>query len=1003
MTRTPRVGSFWARVAAGLLIALAFVMIYGVASGVPASPDEQAPTVVIDHDRYNLPTLPAQQGQWRTRVAFPNIGLELPMKLVEAAGQLYVLENEGRVYRFENDPQVSEKTLVLDFSENMSVAWPYTNGALGMALHPEFGQADSPNRGYIYVLYEAYDGTDHFARLARFTLPEDGGLADLSTETVLIDQHDGVPDAHLGGGLAFSLEGFLYVGLGDEGGRPDKHGEAQSISAESGLFAGIMRIDVDQVGGEISHPIRLQPVNGRTAGYYIPSDNPFIGQDQALEEYYAMGLRNPLHLSFDRVTGELWEGEVGHYEFEEINLIQAGGNYGWSYREGVEPYHGSPLRGRQPDNYVGFEVDPVICWPHRDSNNCAIGGFVYRGERFPELYGKYIYGDNGSGRVWGLTRKEDGTVDNELLTYVDSMSAAGLLGFGEDAQGELYMCIGGTPGNGEGRILTLERVPDSEQAIEFPPTLSDTGLFEDVATLTPSAGLLAYEVNSPLWSDGAAKQRWFSVPQGEAIQFSETEAWRFPAGTIFAKHFELPIDERDPSLTRRLETRVLVRPASGEGVFGATYRWDEDQQEAYLLDDGLREQIAVTDSAGNPGTQTWVYPSRHECIMCHNRNAGYVLGVNTRQLNGPGGGEHLLPGENQLAGLERLGLFDVALAHPDLTEYQHLVNVGDESASLEERSRSYIDANCSHCHRPGGRAQQWIDARYNADWQPGQETIETRGRVITRMSQAEMRNVNSMQRMPALGSLIRNREAIMVIKRWHLSDIPMPVHAVIYLMCVGVCLTLFAVSKKLGLSRRTAVIVVLLGIGWMVAIQLMSRSSLFEYRIKKVWVDWIVVGGIVFVGSCGLLLPRVRRAVALAPRWVLILPHVLRLTALVVVPLAGLAFVTEEYLKPAYIEAAVAIAALPMTLLISRCGGSWAPRLIVLGWNVLGVLSLLFMLKGFVRESEWIMHREPLVMYSLAGMPLIVLLHVYSAVGVFLSAQPKPEHATPQGTAATPV
>src|SRR5207248_1759666 len=137
----------------------------------------------------------------------------------------------------------------------------------------------------------------------------------------------------------------------------------------------------------------------------------------------------------------------------------------------------------------------------------------------------------------------------------------------------------------------------------LPALLSQTGAFADLRTLTPALGVIPYGVNVPLWSDGAVKSRWLAVPSGTQIHFSDTGEWAFPAGTVFIKHFELPVDDRDPSIRRRIETRLVVRDASG-GVYAATYKWRADNSDADLLSAGLSEKITIATASG-PRTQTW--------------------------------------------------------------------------------------------------------------------------------------------------------------------------------------------------------------------------------------------------------------------------------------------------------------------------------------------------------------------------------------------------------------
>lgn len=248
----------------------------------------------------------------------------------------------------------------------------------------------------------------------------------------------------------------------------------------------------------------------------------------------------------------------------------------------------------------------------------------------------------------------------------------------------------------------------------IPPLLSLTGAFKDTRELIPSPSLLPYDINFPFWSDGAAKERWISIPNSPSnhcqIQLSSTGEWKFPPGTVLVKHFEFATDELHPGAPRRrLETRLVVCDATGS-VYGVTYKWRPDNSDADLLTNSLREKLVLTTATGIR-TQTWYYPSRQDCRTCHTDRAGGVLGVKTRQLNH----EFTFPNgtaENEIRAWNHIGLFTPAVDEATLSSLPKLAREDAPNASLEARARSYLDANCSQCHRPGGTVA-YFDARYD--------------------------------------------------------------------------------------------------------------------------------------------------------------------------------------------------------------------------------------------------------------------------------------------------
>ena len=256
-----------------------------------------------------------------------------------------------------------------------------------------------------------------------------------------------------------------------------------------------------------------------------------------------------------------------------------------------------------------------------------------------------------------------------------------------------------------------------EAAGAMPSLLSQTGAFKDTRTLTPADGLIPYDVRISFWSDGAQKLRWVSVPN-EKIGFAPTGEWTFPNGVVFVKTFELPVDESNTAVKRRLETRLLVRDSAG-GVYGVVYKWRADNSDADLLSSSLTERIPIRTASGKTRYQTWYYPSREDCLKCHNEQAGGVLGLKTRQMNRdityPSGVT-----DNQLRTWNHLGLFSTRLDEAKIPSYPTLAAVNDTTRSLEDRARSYLDANCSQCHRPGVTAANF-DARY--DTLPAKQAI----------------------------------------------------------------------------------------------------------------------------------------------------------------------------------------------------------------------------------------------------------------------------------------
>jgi glucose/arabinose dehydrogenase len=649
-------------------------------------------------------TLPAN---YRLVPAFPGVSFSDPVGLSEApgTGQLVVAERGGKLFAFENRADVASKQLMLDLSDHTQ--GDIDSGLLGFAFHPQFADLGSPNHGHLYVHYafrptpvpggQPAADTVTQSRLSRFTVEVASMVADPASELVLIDQTD-QSLLHQGGAMFFHPgDGFLYLSVGDEGRSRCLLGNCQRIDRD--LFSGVLRIDVDRRGGNVSHPIPRQPSSGATAHYFIPNDNPFVGAPGVLEEFYALGLRNPHRMTHDPADDLVWIGDVGDQTREEINVLSPGANFQWNAFEGTRR-----ANGRMPAAPIGSWTPPVVEFT-RSQARSIIGGYVYRGPRLPELTGKYILADFSRRRIWALPYEVDrGRVEPgelELLMTAEFQDAGvGITSFGVDAAGELYLLTLGA----QSKVLRLEAVGDT---LNVPRRLSEVGLFRDMSRPEPVAGFVSYTVQSPLWSDGANKRRWLALPADETIAYRANGPWLFPEGSVFVKHFEMALDEREPARMTPLETRLFVA-GSGGNYYGITYKWNSEGTDAEVVTEPIVEALELTLADGSIRSQTYYYPGPRDCLTCHNQDAGFVLGVRAAQLAGPPGAEP--DAGNPLRDFAARGLFgDAPVA---LDEVVPLASLADETRSLEDRVRSYWDGNCSMCHGLLRDIRARWDARY---------------------------------------------------------------------------------------------------------------------------------------------------------------------------------------------------------------------------------------------------------------------------------------------------
>ena len=678
-------------------------------------------------------TPPGDPSGWAVENAFPNLTFTDPMMLAEIPGttDLLVAGKTGLIWRIPNDPEavMTQRIEVLDWTAKTQIA--EDQGFYSVVFHPNFGQSGQTGENHLFVCYSgaAIPGVDDpetrsYWTVSRFDWLPASGTIDPSSEYVLISQYD-PHQFHNGGATYFDNDGYLCISVGDGGDGADRFGNSQRI--DLGFFGGILRIDVDYFPGKPgSHAILRQPtedpnwhLNPRpvdwpvsySQGYGIPDDNPWLDPEGGLlEEFYAIGLRSPHSAHYDPLTGETWVGDVGQNAREELTKLVKGSNCQWSYMEGFNSTSKS-----DPDTLVDIETPPVHDYDHTVGAS-IIGGMRYRGAKWDAfLGGKVIFGDHVRGRIWNLEMPESGNgppTVSEMYSSFDTGYKAGLCNFCTDSAGEIYIMNLSGPSQSDGTIMKLAVPAISAEPPQF---LSQTGVFSDLSTLTTAPGVIPYKISNPLWSDNAEKRRWIILPNDgsfdtpeEKIVFSEKESWQFPPGTVFVKHFEVPIDASNPGSLKRLETRFLVCIADGD-KYGFTYKWNAEGTDAELLATGTEESYDF-DTGSGIETRSWTFPSRGDCMICHNDSSGQALGVRSFHMNSDAFYPSTGRTANQLQTLNSLGAFDVSLSVSQLEDFLEARALDDETAPLEHRIRSYLDTNCSHCHQPGAQGAGF-DAR----------------------------------------------------------------------------------------------------------------------------------------------------------------------------------------------------------------------------------------------------------------------------------------------------
>ena len=607
---------------------------------------------------------------------YPKLTFNHPLDIGFAPGcdRRFVAEQSPRIYCFPDDPACEKADVFFDATQLPGQdKIPNVIGIdtiYGFTFHPRFAE-----NHYFYVcyLFRLKDGADRTKalRVSRFTAimgdkPTDAPRCDVNSELVLLEY---LGAGHSGGCLKFGRDGMLYIGTGDgaDPTPPDPLNTGQDITD---LLSAILRIDVD-------HRESGKP-------YGIPADNPFLKIPKARGEIWAYGLRNPWRFSFDRATGELWAGDVGWESWEMVYRIERGANYGWSITEGPGSARPDAKHGPTPI------VPPTLYLSHAES--CSVtGGFVYRGKQLPGLAGQYVFGDWETRRLFAAPLIEKGLGKHRTIAETDQRIVA----FGEDREGELYVVD-----YEAGGLYRIAPLPPESASAAFPRTLSATGLFASTTDGIPAPGVIPFAVHAEQWVDGSHSERWIALPSAGTIKQDKEGKRVYPKGSVLTRTFSLDTEVGQSARRQRVETQMLH--FDGRRWYGYSYRWNDAQTDATLVDAaGDETSVAIRDPAAPNGvrSQSWKFASRAQCATCHNSWGGFTLAFNAQQLKDASGAARALidPGVKEDATLKPL------------------VDPHDESVELEPHARSYLHANCAHCHRMGGGGAANIDIGNNLD------------------------------------------------------------------------------------------------------------------------------------------------------------------------------------------------------------------------------------------------------------------------------------------------
>ena len=574
-----------------------------------------------------------------------------PVELMVMPGsdRMMLLEVNGKLYTFEDRPDVDQADLAIDLNPLID----NFRRAYGFGLHPNF----ETNR-QLFVAYAGDPvGRPDGSRLSRFTVSKEPPYqVDPESEVILLTWPSG---GHNGCAIRFDSKGLLYFSAGD-GARPFPPDEYDVSQDLSDLRSSICRIDVDHASG------------GKA--YSIPPDNPFVNVPNARGEIWAYGFRNPWRFTVVPDTDQILCGDVGWELWELVFDVKRGGNYGWSLFEGPQPIRRDLEPGPTPIQ------KPLVAYPHAVGQSVT-GGVVYRGDEHEDLQGVYLYGDYVTGLLWGLRHEGTQVSWNPVLAE----TGLAIITFAESRNREVLVV------GYDGGIHKLIKNASAGKSEAFPRKLSQTGLFDDIVEFVPSPGVIEYHPIAAADSQGTGARFHLGVPALETIRIQRQQRrWVYPAGTVFAK-----------TITKgklSLETQLLY--FDGINWHPYSYLWNAEQTDADLVDrDGADAVFEFANSSGVSESMVWRVANRAQCRACHSVQNGGAVGFSLENL-----------GREQVEQFVNWRILDRDA--PKAWNIQTMVDPRDETASLENRARSFLAANCAHCHRRGGGGTVPTDLAY---------------------------------------------------------------------------------------------------------------------------------------------------------------------------------------------------------------------------------------------------------------------------------------------------